>query len=127
MSTTPEDEKFHAFKAMVKRWGEKRPNEDDQQRMAAGIVRFLEITEKARALPDRELAAQVIDLVWGKCVNLGSWEEVILDEMITRFEKQAEIERDEEGKVLPEKPPRNPRCDDPPPPPPPPPPMRPNP
>lgn len=100
MSTDPEEEKFSAFKAMVKRWGEKHPNEDDTQRMVAGVARFLEVTEKARAMTDRELAAQVIDLVWGKCVNLGSWEEVILDEMITRFEKQSGIERDDEGRII---------------------------
>jgi hypothetical protein len=78
------------------KWADMTPEQKDKA--ARGVLRFLDLT----ALSDRELAARVVNEVWGKCVILGSIEECLLDEMISRFENKSGIKRDDEGRVIPE-------------------------
>ena len=78
-------------------------SEEERHKIADGVCRFVDLTKRVEALSDRELAARVVNDVWGKCVRLGTEEEALLDEMITRFEAKSGIERDEEGRVLPAK------------------------
>jgi hypothetical protein len=78
----------------------KEYTEQEKQKMAVGVLRFLEINERSKKLSDIELVEQVVDKVWGTAFNLGSWEEQLLDELITRFENQVGIERDDEGRII---------------------------
>ena len=78
----------------------KEYTEQEKQKMAVVVLRFLEINERSKKLSDIELVEQVVDKVWGRAHNLGSWEEQLLDELITRFENQVGIERDDEGRII---------------------------
>lgn len=71
-------------------------------RLMRGLKRFLADSDKDRAMSDRELVAAVIEKVWAK-QNLGSEEDWLIDQLVTRYEKLVGIERDEEGRVIPEK------------------------
>lgn len=73
--------------------------EIDKERLFRGVLKFMEATARVEKLSDRELCALVIEKVWGK-VLLGSEEDCVLDELISRFEQRCGIERDEEGRVL---------------------------
>lgn len=73
-------------------------SEQDVLKIIEALKRF-ELKEK---LSDEELVEKVIEEVWGKLV-LGSEEDGLLDELITRFERKSGIERDENGNILPKK------------------------
>lgn len=74
--------------------------EAEKEKMYRGVLRFMELHDRSAALSDVELVEQVVDKVWGRAHNLGSWEEQILDELITRFEHRAGIDRDDEGRIV---------------------------
>ena len=67
------------------------------------ILQLLDEDVAFDKLTNRELSAMVLHHVWAKKLVFGSHEERLLDKYITRFEKLAGIERDEDGIMLPEK------------------------
>ena len=71
--------------------------------LVRGLVKMMVASDSVKALTDRELTTEVIDKVWGN-LPLGSREEWVLDELVARFEKRCGIERDAEGRVIPEAP-----------------------
>lgn len=62
---------------------------------AERILTFLRQTEEVALLSDLALADWVIERVWGH-LNLGSLEDVHLNELINRFERAKGIEREDE-------------------------------
>jgi hypothetical protein len=71
------------------------------ERMVRGLVKFLDASNAVKKLSDHELCKQVIEKVWGELV-LGSEQDWLVDELVERFEERCGIERDEEGRVIPE-------------------------
>lgn len=69
----------------------------DQQ--CANLLGFLNRQDRISKLSDCELSEEVLNKVWGKLI-LGSEEDSLLDEMITRFELVMGIERNEEGELI---------------------------
>lgn len=67
--------------------------------MLSGLIALLEGTEHVKKLSDCELSTTVIEKVWGQLV-LGSEQDFLLDELISRFEEKCGIERDDEGRVV---------------------------
>ena len=53
-------------------------------------IAFLEGLNKAKRLSDKKLTELVIANVWGQ-IPLGTKEELLLNEMIARFEKLAKV------------------------------------
>lgn len=79
--------------------GHEKPPKD---RLARALLNFMQAQERVQQLSDRELCAEVIDKVWGKQI-LGSDQDWLVDEIVQRFEIKCGIERDDEGRVIPEK------------------------
>lgn len=60
---------------------------------------WLRRDDKFKALSDGEISTQMIERVWAK-IPLGSYEECLIDEFISRFDRMAKVERDGQGSVL---------------------------
>jgi hypothetical protein len=66
-----------------------------------GLCQLLTARDKLTDITDRQLTALVLHCIWAKKVGWCSQEEFVLDEYITRFERMAGIQRNEDGEVLP--------------------------
>ncbi len=74
-------------------------NEPITRTHADRILAFLDRTQEIENLSDAALSDLVIEKVWGQ-LNLGSEEDMLLNEMINRFDAAKGIERDDEGEVV---------------------------
>lgn len=61
-----------------------------------GLVRFIHICEQAETLSDEALSTEVLQRIWSQLPH-GTVEDVILSELLTRFDRLAGIVRDEDG------------------------------
>lgn len=62
------------------------------------LFKILEKTDKIGKLTDAELSERVINEVWAT-IGYGSDRELLLDEMVRRFDKFAGIKRDCNGEI----------------------------
>lgn len=79
---------------------DERPKIDDQQ--LTGILGFMKRRDEIEAMSDEQLSDAVLNKVWGT-LRLGSEQDMLLDEMLTRFDLFTGIERGEDGEILPER------------------------
>ena len=66
---------------------------------AAHVAAYMVTTDKVSKLSDRELTDQVTEKIWGQ-LAFGSLEDVLLNELLRRFEARAGIIRSEEGEII---------------------------
>jgi hypothetical protein len=61
-----------------------------------GLVKFIRICEQVDQLSDEALSTEVLHRIWAQFPH-GTVEDVILSELLTRFDRLAGIVRDEDG------------------------------
>jgi hypothetical protein len=63
------------------------------------LIRWVDHHDAVEALTDADLSDAVLNEVWAQ-ISLCSKGEVLLNEMMTRFDKRCGIVRDEEGEIV---------------------------
>jgi hypothetical protein len=71
----------------------------EKDKIARDLLNFIEGMKSSEALTDRQLCAQVIEKCWAK-FNLGSEQDWLIDQLVTRYEAKCGIQRDDEGRVI---------------------------
>ena len=64
------------------------------------LIKAIRIFDQIEKMTDLELSEAVLHKVWAP-MNLGSEGEMLVSQLLNRFEKKAGIERDDEGNVVP--------------------------
>jgi len=70
-------------------------SDQDLDRLMASLT----LMGKIESLSDSELADLVVNRVWGR-LSLGTEEEFLINELITRFELRVGIERNDDGEIV---------------------------
>lgn len=74
-------------------------NQEEKAEAASRVLVVMNRIETISKLSDLELSDRIVNEVWGR-MYLGSVEETLLNELVTRFEKLTGIERNEEGEIV---------------------------